>query len=156
MEESDRYPYDIDGGVGCGSRGFGSPDDLSRQAVGPQEDDQIFINASEQNRYLEQQAAHYRISRLTKPIIALAVASGALLARLPGHLDLSRLEGTSKAGPGRGDGRAAVRGWCVHDRGMDSGRFTQRPSYFSQRVVVVRENWTTLAIRHRRVDELVG
>ena len=57
---------------------------IYRGRLSAEEDDQIFINASEQNRYLEQQAVITRISRLTKPIIALAVASGALLLACAG------------------------------------------------------------------------
>jgi hypothetical protein len=43
------------------------------------EDDQIFIDAAEQHHYQEQLVIIDRISRLTRPIIALAVLSGMLL-----------------------------------------------------------------------------
>jgi hypothetical protein len=52
---------------------------IYRGTLSSKEDDQIFIDAAEQHHYQEQQAIIARISRLTKPIIALAVASGALL-----------------------------------------------------------------------------
>jgi hypothetical protein len=50
-----------------------------RGTLSSKEDDQIFIDAAEQHHFQEQQAIIARISRLTKPIIALAVVSGALL-----------------------------------------------------------------------------
>ena len=50
-----------------------------RATLSSKEDDQIFIDAAEQHHYQEQLAIIARISRLTKPIIALAVTSGALL-----------------------------------------------------------------------------
>ena len=50
-----------------------------RGTLSSKEDDQIFIDAAEQHHYQEQQAIIARISRLTKPIIALAVVSGVLL-----------------------------------------------------------------------------
>ena len=50
-----------------------------RGTLSSKEDDQIFIDAAEQHHYQEQQVIIARISRLTKPIIALAVMSGALL-----------------------------------------------------------------------------
>ena len=50
-----------------------------RSVLSSHEDDQIFIDAAEQHHYREQLAIIARISRLTKPIIALAVLSGALL-----------------------------------------------------------------------------
>jgi hypothetical protein len=52
---------------------------IYRGTLSSKEDDQIFIDAAEQHHYLEQQAIIARISRLTKPIIALAVISGVLL-----------------------------------------------------------------------------
>jgi hypothetical protein len=52
---------------------------IYRGTLSVKEDDQIFIDAAEQHHYQEQQMIIARISRLTKPIIALAVASGALL-----------------------------------------------------------------------------
>ena len=52
---------------------------IYRGTLSSKEDDQIFIDAAEQHHYQEQQAIIARISRLTKPIIALAVASGLLL-----------------------------------------------------------------------------
>jgi hypothetical protein len=50
-----------------------------RGTLSSREDDQIFIDAAEQHHYQEQLVIIARISRLTKPIIALAVLSGALL-----------------------------------------------------------------------------
>ena len=50
-----------------------------RGTLSSKEDDQIFIDAAEQHHYQDQLAIIARISRLTKPIIALAVVSGALL-----------------------------------------------------------------------------
>ena len=52
---------------------------IYRGTLSSKEDDQIFIDAAEQHHYREQQAIIARISRLTKPIIALAVVSGVLL-----------------------------------------------------------------------------
>ena len=50
-----------------------------RGMLSSREDDQIFIDAAEQHHYKEQVAIIERMSRLTKPIIALAVLSGVLL-----------------------------------------------------------------------------
>lgn len=50
-----------------------------RATLSSREDDQIFIDASVQHHYQEQVAIIAQISRLTKPIIALSVLSGALL-----------------------------------------------------------------------------
>jgi hypothetical protein len=50
-----------------------------RGTLSSKEDDQIFIDAAEQHHYQHQLAIIDRISRLTKPIIALAVISGVLL-----------------------------------------------------------------------------
>jgi hypothetical protein len=50
-----------------------------RATLSSREDDQIFIDAAEQHHYAEQVVIIGRISRLTKPIIALAVLSGVLL-----------------------------------------------------------------------------
>jgi hypothetical protein len=50
-----------------------------RGILSSREDDQIFIDAAEQHHYKEQVAIIERMSRLTKPIIALAVLSGVLL-----------------------------------------------------------------------------
>ena len=50
-----------------------------RGTLSSKEDDQIFIDAAEQHHYQEQQVIIARMSRLTRPIIVLAVASGALL-----------------------------------------------------------------------------
>jgi hypothetical protein len=50
-----------------------------RGTLSSKEDDQIFIDAAEQHHYQEPLVIIARISRLTKPIIALAVMSGALL-----------------------------------------------------------------------------
>jgi hypothetical protein len=52
---------------------------IYRATLSSKEDDQIFIDAAEQHHYQEQQAIIARIKRLTRPIIALAVLSGALL-----------------------------------------------------------------------------
>ena len=52
---------------------------IYRGMLSAREDDQIFIDAAEQHHYREQLAIIARISRLTKPIIALSVLSGALL-----------------------------------------------------------------------------
>ena len=52
---------------------------IYRGTLSSKEDDQIFIDAAEQHHYREQQAIIARLSRLTAPIIALAVLSGALL-----------------------------------------------------------------------------
>jgi len=50
-----------------------------RGTLSSKEDDQIFIDAAEQHHYQEQLVIIDRISRLTRPIIALSVMSGALL-----------------------------------------------------------------------------
>ncbi len=50
-----------------------------RGTLSSKEDDQIFIDEAEQHHYREQQQIISRISRLTRPIIALAVLSGVLL-----------------------------------------------------------------------------
>jgi hypothetical protein len=50
-----------------------------RGTLSSREDDQIFLDAAEQPYYQEQQAVIAKMSRLTKPIIALAVISGVLL-----------------------------------------------------------------------------
>ena len=50
-----------------------------RGTLSSKEDDQIFIDAAEQHHYQEQLVIIDRISRLTRPIIALAVLSGMLL-----------------------------------------------------------------------------
>jgi beta-lactamase regulating signal transducer with metallopeptidase domain len=52
---------------------------IYRGTLSSKEDDQIFIDAAEQHHYQEQQAVIAKMSRLTKPIIALAVISGVLL-----------------------------------------------------------------------------
>jgi hypothetical protein len=52
---------------------------IYRGTLSSKEDDQIFIDAAEQHHYQEQVAIIARMSRLTKPIIALAVLSGVLL-----------------------------------------------------------------------------
>ena len=52
---------------------------IYRGMLSSREDDQIFIDAAEQHHYQEQQAIIARSVRLTKPIIALTVLSGALL-----------------------------------------------------------------------------
>ena len=50
-----------------------------RGTLSSKEDDQIFIDAAEQHHYQEQLVIIARISRLTKPIIALGILSGVLL-----------------------------------------------------------------------------
>jgi hypothetical protein len=50
-----------------------------RGTLSVREDDQIFIDAAEQHHYQEQLVILDRIARLTKPIIALGILSGALL-----------------------------------------------------------------------------
>ncbi len=52
---------------------------IYRATLSSREDDQIFIDDAEQHYYEEQQSIIARISNLTRPIIALAVVSGALL-----------------------------------------------------------------------------
>ncbi len=52
---------------------------IYRATLAAHEDDQIFIQATEQNRFQDQQLLIARISRLTTPIVALAVVSGMLL-----------------------------------------------------------------------------
>jgi hypothetical protein len=52
---------------------------IYRGTLSSKEDDQIFLDAAEQHHYQDQQAVIAKMSRLTKPIIALAVISGALL-----------------------------------------------------------------------------
>ena len=52
---------------------------IYRVTLSSKEDDQIFIDAAEQHHYQEQVEIIARITRLTKPIIALAVVSGVLL-----------------------------------------------------------------------------
>jgi hypothetical protein len=50
-----------------------------RGMLSVREDDQIFIGSAEQHHYPEQLALISRMSRLTKPIIALGVISAVLL-----------------------------------------------------------------------------
>jgi hypothetical protein len=52
---------------------------IYRGTLSSKEDDQIFLDAAEQHHYRDQQAVIAKMSRLTKPIIALAVISGVLL-----------------------------------------------------------------------------
>ena len=52
---------------------------IYRGVLSSREYDQIFIDAAEQHLFQEQQAVIAKMSRLTKPIIALAVISGILL-----------------------------------------------------------------------------
>jgi hypothetical protein len=52
---------------------------IYRGVLSSREDDQIFIDPAEQHHYREQQDVIAKMTRLTKPIIALAVISGALL-----------------------------------------------------------------------------
>jgi hypothetical protein len=57
---------------------------IYRGTLSSKEDDQIFIDAAEQHHYREQQVIIARMSRLTRPIITLAVVSGALLIAIVG------------------------------------------------------------------------
>src|SRR5258708_16020515 len=57
---------------------------IYRGTLSSKEDDQIFIDAAEQHHYQEQQAVIAKMTRLTKPIIALAVISIFLLLPSPG------------------------------------------------------------------------
>jgi hypothetical protein len=50
-----------------------------RGTLSSKEDDQIFIDAAEQHHYQEQLVIIDRMARLTKPIVALGILSGALL-----------------------------------------------------------------------------
>jgi len=52
---------------------------IYRGTLASREDDQIFIDAAEKHHYDEQQAIIAKMSRLTRPIITLAVISGVLL-----------------------------------------------------------------------------
>jgi Ni/Fe-hydrogenase subunit HybB-like protein len=52
---------------------------IYRGVLSTREDDQIFIDAAEKHHYEEQQEIIAKMTRLTKPIIALAVISGVLL-----------------------------------------------------------------------------
>ena len=52
---------------------------IYRGTLSSREDDQIFIDAAERHYHEEQQAIIARMTRLTRPIIALAVISGVLL-----------------------------------------------------------------------------
>ena len=52
---------------------------IYRGTLSARDDDQIFLDAAEQHHYEEQQAVIAKMTRLTKPIIALAVISGVLL-----------------------------------------------------------------------------
>ena len=52
---------------------------IYRGTLSSREDDQIFLDAAEQHHYQEQVAIIAKMTRLTKPIIALAVLSGILL-----------------------------------------------------------------------------
>lgn len=52
---------------------------IYRATLSTKEDDQIFLDPSEQHHYQEQQALIAKMSRLTGPIIGLAVVSGVLL-----------------------------------------------------------------------------
>jgi hypothetical protein len=52
---------------------------IYRGTLASREDDQIFIDAAEKHHYEEQQEIIAKMSRLTRPIIALAVISGVLL-----------------------------------------------------------------------------
>ena len=52
---------------------------IYRGTLSSREDDQIFIDAAEKHHYDEQQAIVAKITRLTRPIITLAVISGVLL-----------------------------------------------------------------------------
>jgi hypothetical protein len=52
---------------------------IYRGTLSSREDDQIFIDAAEKHHYDEQQALVAKMTRLTRPIITLAVISGVLL-----------------------------------------------------------------------------
>jgi hypothetical protein len=52
---------------------------IYRGTLSSKEDDQIFIDAAEQHHYKDQQAIIAQMTRLSRPIITLAVVSGALL-----------------------------------------------------------------------------
>jgi hypothetical protein len=52
---------------------------IYRGTLASREDDQIFIDAAEKHHYDEQQEIIAKMSRLTRPIITLAVISGVLL-----------------------------------------------------------------------------
>ena len=52
---------------------------IYRATLSAKEDDQVFIDAAEHHHYQEQQAIIAKLSRLTGPIIGLAVVSGMLL-----------------------------------------------------------------------------
>jgi hypothetical protein len=52
---------------------------IYRATLSSKEDDQIFIDVAEQHHFQEQQAIIAKMSRLTKPILALAVTSAVLL-----------------------------------------------------------------------------
>jgi len=52
---------------------------IYRATLSSKEDDQIFIDAAEQHHFQDQQAVIAKMSRLAKPILALAVISAVLL-----------------------------------------------------------------------------
>jgi beta-lactamase regulating signal transducer with metallopeptidase domain len=52
---------------------------IYRATLSSKEDDQIFIDVAEQHHFQEQQVIIAKMSRLTKPILALAVTSAILL-----------------------------------------------------------------------------
>jgi beta-lactamase regulating signal transducer with metallopeptidase domain len=52
---------------------------IYRATLSSKEDDQIFIDVAEQHHFQEQQVIIAKMSRLTKPILALAVTSAVLL-----------------------------------------------------------------------------
>jgi hypothetical protein len=52
---------------------------IYRATLSSKEDDQIFLDPAEQHLFEDQRAIIARISRLTKPILALAVTSAVLL-----------------------------------------------------------------------------
>jgi hypothetical protein len=52
---------------------------IYRGTLSSKEDDQIFLDPAEQHHYQEQQVVIAKMTRLTKPIIVLAVISGVLL-----------------------------------------------------------------------------
>ncbi len=52
---------------------------MYRAILSSREDDQIFIDTAEQHHFREQQTVIARMSRLTKPILVLAVTSAVFL-----------------------------------------------------------------------------
>jgi len=57
---------------------------IYRATLSSHEDDQIFITAGEQHHYQEQEAIIAKITKLSRPIIALTAIWGALLLSVAG------------------------------------------------------------------------